>query len=68
MNRLSAPLATLLIVAGLAAGPALAQPSISPTHLAAARDVAVGSGLTRTFDAIAPQMNEQIKQNNEPQD
>ena len=63
MNRLSAHLAILWVAVTLTAGPVLAQQaSISPTHLAAARDVAIGSGITRTFDAIAPQLNEEIKQ------
>jgi hypothetical protein len=32
-------------------------------HLAAARDVVMLSGMTRTFDVIPPEMNEQIKKN-----
>ena len=51
------------------ARPAPAQPApapptqISPSHLAVARDVVVLSGMTRTFDVIPPEMNEQIKKN-----
>ncbi len=36
-------------------------PQPSPSHLAAARDVVMLSGMTRTFDVIPPEMNEQIK-------
>ena len=38
-------------------------PQPSPSHLAVARDVVVLSGMTRTFDVIPPEMNEQIKKN-----
>ena len=38
-------------------------PQPSPSHLAAARDVVMLSGMTRTFDVIPPEMNEQIKKN-----
>ena len=38
-----------------------AAPPASPSHLAAAREVVVLSGMTRTFDVIPPEMNEQIK-------
>jgi uncharacterized protein len=38
-------------------------PQPSPSHLAAAREVVMLSGMTRTFDVIPPEMNEQIKKN-----
>lgn len=38
------------------------QPQYSAAHLALAREVAIGSGLTRSFDSIIPQFGEQIKQ------
>jgi len=44
------------------APPAQAQPQFSASHLALAREVAIGSGLTRSFDSILPQFGEQIKQ------
>jgi uncharacterized protein len=43
-------------------GAAPAQPQLSPSHLALAREVAAASGITRSFDAIIPQFGEQIKQ------
>ena len=62
--------------AGAAAGPsdatrpAAARPNAdrprrrpARAHLAVARDVVVLSGMTRTFDVIPPEMNEQIKKN-----
>jgi uncharacterized protein len=38
-----------------------APPAISESHLAAAREVVVGSGLSRSLDAIVPQIAEQIR-------
>lgn len=62
----------LALAIALCAAPALAQqPSPAPaqpqaqysaSHLALAREVAIGSGLTRSFDSILPQFGEQIKQ------
>ena len=76
MTRTLSCLAVSLAVMA-AAGVALAQqptrpappaqqpqaPQPSPSHLAAARDVVMLSGMTRTFDVIPPEMNEQIKKN-----
>ena len=43
-------------------GAALAQTQqFASTHLAAARDVAILSGMTRSFDAVLPQFGEQIR-------
>ncbi len=74
MRSRSIPIACL--VAALAAAPALAQPSgpapasqnatqaptISPSHLALAQEVAVVSGITRSLDVIPPQFFESIRQ------
>ncbi len=73
--HLHAAIATLAV--GLFGGPTLAQqpspqaappqaappqPQYSAGHLALAREVAIGSGITRSFDSIIPQFGEQIKQ------
>jgi uncharacterized protein len=76
MTRILSCLAASLALT-LAGGAALAQqparpsppaqatstPQPSPSHLAVAREVVVLSGMTRTFDVIPPEMNEQIKKN-----
>lgn len=62
MTRAVAP---MLLALALATGPAHAQPKPaqpSPTHIAVARDVAINSGMTRSFDAILPQFGERIRQ------
>jgi uncharacterized protein len=41
--------------------PITTQPT--PSHLAAGREVALHSGITRSFDAILPQFVEQVKRN-----
>ncbi len=38
-------------------------PSITPSHLALAREVMLGSGIARSFDSIIPAFSEQIRQN-----
>jgi uncharacterized protein len=38
-----------------------AAPQISDSHLAAAREVVVGSGLSRGFDGMIPQIADQIR-------
>ena len=77
MTRYARCAAAALAGAALMSGPSLAQqprtpapaaqaapaPQHSPSHLAVAREVAIGSGITRSFDAIGPQFYEQIKQN-----
>lgn len=40
-----------------------AQPEISPSHLALAREAMLNSGLARSFDSIIPALSEQIKKN-----
>ena len=46
-----------------APAPQPGAPAASPSHLAAAREVAILSGMTRSFDTITPQFYDQIKQN-----
>ena len=43
--------------------PAASVPSISLSHLQAAREVLVGSGISRSFDSFIPQFIEQAKSN-----
>jgi uncharacterized protein len=49
--------------AAAAQAPAAQPAPASPSHLAVARDVVVLSGMTRTFDVIPPEINEQIRKN-----
>jgi uncharacterized protein len=62
----------IALAAALASGPSFAQqpapavaPAAAPTftesHLAAARDVAIGSGLSRGFEGMVPQIADQIR-------
>jgi uncharacterized protein len=67
--RLAAPLAALVLSLGAAvaqqAAPAPAQnaaPTLAPSHLAAAREVAVSSGIVRSIDVIPPQLYERIRE------
>lgn len=53
--------ASSLMLAILAVGSALAQAQPSPSHVALAREVAISSGMTRSFDAILPQFGEGIR-------
>lgn len=50
----------------LSAGPVLAQQAAEPTaaHLAVAREVAVNSGMTRSFDAMSEPFLQQLQQMN----
>jgi hypothetical protein len=61
-SRLAAISAALLMLAGSALAQQSAQPSAS--HLALARDVAVGSGMTRSIDAVAEPILDQLRQMN----
>ena len=71
LSRLAAPSLALALLAGVAhaqpaspAQPTQPQaPQPSQSHLAAARDVVLFSGITRTFEVIPPELNEQIKKN-----
>jgi len=58
-SRLAVTSAALLFLAGSALAQS-AQPG--PNQLALAREVAIGSGMTRSFDAIAEPMLEQLQQ------
>jgi uncharacterized protein len=72
MTRILLAAGALALTAGVAAaqqppaqpGPASAAPAAPPiaeSHLAAARDVVVGSGLSRGFDGMAGQIADQIR-------
>jgi hypothetical protein len=57
MTRIVSCLASAAVALVMLAGAALAQqgataPQASPSHLAAARDVAIGSGMVRSFDVM----------------
>lgn len=58
-SRLAATTLALVILAGSALAQS-AEPT--PAHLAVAREVALGSGMTRSFDAIAEPMMAQLQQ------
>jgi uncharacterized protein len=45
----------------VAPAPAVAAPVISDAHLAVAREVVTGSGLSRTFEGMVPQIADQIR-------
>ena len=61
MIRFASRLVGASLAAALFAGAAMAQqnpaqPQASPSHLAVAREVAIGSGMVRSFDAIVDPM------------
>lgn len=59
------PFRSLTLAAAAVAGLALATVpghAQSPSHLEAAREVLIGSGISRSFDAIAPQFADQVRQ------
>lgn len=59
-SRLAATAVTLLMLAT----PVLAQSEPSASHLALAREVAIGSGMTRSFDAMTEPLLAQLQQMN----
>ncbi len=60
-SRLAAASVALTLLAGTAvAQPALAQPS--PSHMALATEVALNSGLTRSFDSVTAPLLEELRQ------
>lgn len=61
-SRFAAVSVALLMLAGTALAQQPAEPSAS--HLALAREVAVGSGMTRSFDAISGPLLDQLRQMN----
>ena len=60
MIRSASRLAATSVALFMLAGSAFAQPQPSASHLALAREVAVGSGMTRSFDSIADQILDQL--------
>ena len=63
--RLASTAFALVLLAGAAAAQQPpAQPQASPSHLAIARDVAVGSGMVRSFDAITEPLLASLQQMN----
>ena len=69
MNRAVSFLATAALASVLFAGAAAAQqntaqPQVSPSHLAVAREVAIGSGMVRSFDAITEPLLSSLQQMN----
>jgi hypothetical protein len=69
MNRFLSFLATAVVASIVWAGAAAAQqasarPQPSSSHLAVAREVAIGSGMVRSFDAITEPMLASLQQMN----
>jgi uncharacterized protein len=60
ISRLAATSVALFMLAG----PAFAQTQPSPSHLALARDVAISSGMSRSFDAMSEPFLQQLQQMN----
>jgi uncharacterized protein len=69
--RLAMIPAAMILSVGLAAAqpapPAPAPsanqgPTFTPSHLAVAREVAIGSGITRSLDVVAPQFIEKLRE------
>jgi hypothetical protein len=59
-SRLAATAAALFLLAS----PVLAQSQPGASHLAVAREVAIGSGMTRSFDAMSEPLLAQLQQMN----
>lgn len=64
MIRSSSRLAATTFALFLLASPAFAQGQPSESHLAVAREVAIGSGMTRSFDAMTEPLLSQLQQMN----
>jgi uncharacterized protein len=60
ISRLAATSVALFMLAG----PDFAQTQPSPSHLALARDVAISSGMSRSFDAMSEPFLQQLQQMN----
>jgi hypothetical protein len=69
--RLAMIPAAMILSVGLAAAqpatpaptpPANQGPTFTPSHLAVAREVAIGSGITRSLDVVAPQFIEKLRE------
>ncbi len=63
-SRFASSAAALVLLAGTALAQQSAQPQASASHLAAARDVAIGSGMVRSFDAITEPLLTSLQQMN----
>jgi hypothetical protein len=64
MIRPASRLAATTFALFLLASPAFAQAQPSESHLAVAREVAIGSGMTRSFDAMTEPLLGQLQQMN----
>ena len=64
MIRTASRLAATTVALFLLASPAFAQGQPSESHLALAREVAIGSGMTRSFDAMTEPLLAQLQQMN----
>lgn len=64
MIRSASRLATTTVALFMLAGTAYAQTQPSASHLAVAREVAVSSGMTRSFDAMTEPLLAQLQQMN----
>jgi hypothetical protein len=66
MIRSASRLAATSVALFMLASPAFAQGQPSANHLALAREVAVNSGMTRSFDAMTEPLLAQLQQMNAP--
>jgi hypothetical protein len=64
MIRTASRLAATSVALFMLAGPAFAQAQPSASHLAVAREVAIGSGMTRSFDVMVEPFLAQLLQMN----
>lgn len=67
MIRSASRLVAATLALGLMVAPVFAQtaaPAATPSHLAVAREVAVATGMTRSFDAMTEPFLEQLQQMN----
>ncbi|MDJ1159831.1 DUF2059 domain-containing protein [Chelatococcus sp. SYSU_G07232] len=64
MNRFLTRVAAASLVLALAGGAASAQTATAtaPSHLQAAREVVLASGMSRSFDAMLPTFGDQVRQ------
>ena len=64
MIRTASRLAVTSVALFMLASPVFAQTQPSASHLALAREVAIGSGMTRSFDAMVEPFLDQLEQMN----
>ena len=62
MHRLARSFAATLLLLALPVTSALAQQQPSASHIEAAKQVVLASGIERSFEAVVPNMFEQVKQ------